>query len=577
MRDLSRGATLERLSEGDPPDVLVIGAGINGAAVFRDLALQGIRVVLVDKDDISSGASAAPSRMVHGGLRYLETAEIGLVRQSAYERNLLLRNARHLVAPLRTIVPLYSRWGGTVAAIRKLARLPSGSGRRGSALVRIGLTVYDLLGRRARSLPYHRMLGREAALAAIPGLTQGIASAAEYHDAWITHPERLNLELVLDALHAAEGCEALTHASVEGVADGEVLVRERIGGELLRIRPCIVVNAGGAWIDRVNAPLGVPGRLIGGTKGSHLVIDHPGLQAALGDAMLWFEAEDGRTCIVFPFLGYVLLGSTDIRVEDPDPIHCEESEVDYLFGVLREVFPDIILDRKHIVFRYAGVRPLPYVDAASPGLIPRSHSLPVSEPASGRPFPVFSMVGGKWTTFRGFGEEVADAVLKRLGRERRVDTRHCAIGGGRGFPATPAARMAWVRQVATEAGLPEGRVASLLDRYGTRARTLALTIGKAPDAPLHALPDYSRAEIGWILREELVVHLADLVLRRTLIGIRGQASEAALRELAGIAAETLGWPAERREAELTATTERLRTRHGVALSKAPPADTAQAA
>jgi glycerol-3-phosphate dehydrogenase len=578
MRDLSRSAILDRLRQADPPEVLVVGAGINGAAVFWDLALQGVRAVLVDMDDIGSGASAAPSRMIHGGLRYLETAEIKLVRQSTYERNLLLRNARHLVAPLRTVVPLYSRWGGTFAAIRKLARLPSGPGRRGSVLVRIGLTLYDLLGRRARLLPAHRMLRREAALAAMPGLTQGITAAAEYYDAWITHPERLNLELVLDALHAAPSCEALTHAAVVGISEGQVLVRDRIGGETLRLAPRIVINAAGAWIDRVNALFGVRGRLIGGTKGSHLVIDHPGLQAALGDAMLWFEAEDGRTCIVFPFLGYVLLGSTDIRVDDPDSVRCDESEVDYLFAVLREVFPDIALGREHIVFRYAGVRPLPHVDAASTALIPRSHSLPVSEPEPGRPFPVFSMVGGKWTTFRGFAEEAADEVLRRLGRGRRVDTSGCGIGGGKDFPATPASRMAWIRQVAAEARLPEGRVATLLDRYGTRARALALAAGSDADLPLRALPDYSRAEIAWILREELVAHLADLVLRRTLIAIRGQASDAALRELAGIAAETLGWSAERREAELAATVERLRILHGVALREPEPLrETAQAA
>lgn len=559
MRDLSRQAVIDRLRRDPAPEVLVIGAGINGAAVFRELALNGVRVLLVDRGDIAQGASSALSRMVHGGLRYLETADFALVREGATERNRLLRNAPHLVGPLRTIVPLYDSWGGTLAAAARFLRRPVRAGRRGAVLVRIGLALYDWLGRSERTMPKHRMLGRDAALAAMPGLTRGIAAAAEYWDGWVSHPERINLELVLDALHAAPQAEALTYAAAEGIDAEAVTLRDTMTDTTLRIAPRIVVNAAGAWIDRVNAPMGVNRRLIGGTKGSHLVIDHDGLRAALGDAMLYFEAPDGRTCIVFPYLGNVLLGTTDIRVEDADGVRCTEEEIDYLLGVLGQVLPDVAIGREHIRFRYSGVRPLPHVDAATPGMIPRSHSLVASEATPQRPFPVLSMVSGKWTTFRAFGEQAADDVLRRLGRARLAGTQALPIGGGAGFPAD---RAAWLREVARETGIAAPRIDALLARYGTRARDAARAIAAGPDAPLATLPDHSTGEIAWIAREELVTTLSDAILRRTLIALRGQASEEAVREVAGVLAGTLGWSPQRRREEEAATLALLRERHG---------------
>jgi len=561
MRDVSRQATIGRLRQDPAPEVLVIGAGINGAAVFRELALNGVRVVLVDRGDIAEGASSALSRMVHGGLRYLETAELGLVREGATERNRLLRNAPHLVAPLRTVVPLYDMWGGSFAALARLFRRPVASGRRGAMLIRIGLALYDWLGRRERTMPRHRMLGRDAALAAMPGLTRDITAAAEYWDGWVSHPERINLELVLDALAAAPQAEALTYAAAEGLGEDGVRIRDAISGEALTLAPRIVVNAAGPWIDRVNAPLGINRRMIGGTKGSHLVIDHDGLRAALGGAMLYFEAPDGRTCIVFPFLGHVLLGTTDIRVEEADGVRCEETEVDYLLAVLREVLPEVAIGREHIRFRYSGVRPLPFVDAATPGMIPRRHSLVESVPTPERPFPVLSMVSGKWTTFRAFGAEAADEVLRRLGRARAVGTEALPIGGGAGFPAD---RVAWTRDAAREAGIPEARMTALLDRYGTRATGAARAIAAGPDAPIPGLPDHSSAEIAWIAREEMVTRLADVVLRRTLVALRGDACEEAVRGIALAMAPEMRWDAARQAEEVAATMALLRQRHGAA-------------
>ena len=406
-------------------------------------------------------------------------------------------------------------------------------------------------------MPRHRMLSRDAALAAMPGLTPTIATAAEYWDGWVSLPNGSTSSSCW--MRCATRRRPRRRPTPPRKVSRTAPSCRRVGGETLRVTPRIVINAAGAWIDRVNAPMGINRRMIGGTKGSHLVIDHDGLREALGGAMLYFEAPDGRTCIVFPFLGNVLLGTTDIRVEDADGVRCEESEVDYLLAVLREVLPGVAIGREHIRFRYSGVRPLPHMDAATPGLIPRTHSLVASEPTPARPFPILSMVSGKWTTFRAFGEEAAEEVLRRLGRARSTGTQSLAIGGGADFPAD---RTAWTAAVARETGVAEQRIAALLDRYGTRARDAARAIAAGPDAPLIALPAHSTAEIAWIAREELVTRLSDVVLRRMLVALRGEASEEAVREIAGILATTLGWSGTRRAEEEAATLALLRERHG---------------
>lgn len=540
-------------------DVLILGAGINGAGLFRDLCEQGLRCVIVDKGDFGSGTSAAPSRLIHGGIKYLETGEFGLVAQSTLERNLLLRNAPHCVEPLPTVIPIFSWLKGIPAALRTLFGNTTAPRSRGALLIKIGLALYDFYGSRHRVMPRHALWSRARALREIAPLTPQIVAAGTYYDAKVSRPERIVLELVQDGIAASPQSAALSYARLSA-ADGPVLNIETTGGVERAFRPRLVVNAAGPWIDSVNAALGSPSKFIGGTKGSHILLDHPDLVRALKGCMIYFEADDGRICLVYDYLGRALVGSTDIRADDPDSVRCEEDEINYFLNSLRSLLPGLSFAPDQIVYAYSGIRPLPASDGTAAGLISRDHSAPVLEPTEHRPYPVISLVGGKWTTFRGFAEEVCDGILHRLGQSRRRSTRELPIGGGRDFPMDAQARETWTRQAAAETGASIQRVDELLARYGTTARAILAYEG-ADAGRLADAGDYSLREIDWIVRNESVLHLEDIVMRRTTLAITGQLSERDLERIADVAALVLGWDAARRAAELARTRAVLHDRH----------------
>lgn len=538
-------------------DVVILGAGINGAGLFRDLCAQGVRCLIVDKGDFGSGTSAAPSRLIHGGLKYLETGEFGLVAQSTLERNLLLKNAPHMVTPLPTVIPIFSWTRGIWAALRTLFGSTSAPRSRGAVLIKIGLMLYDFYGSKNRVMPRHRMLGRARALRDMPALTPAIVATGTYYDAKVSHPERLVLELVLDGLQENLQSAAANYTAL-AAREGGVLTFQPESGEAFRVRPKLVVNAAGPWIDRVNATLGARTKMIGGTKGSHILLRHDELVASLAGRMIYFEADDGRICLVYDYLGLALVGSTDIKAANPDHVRCEPAEVEYLLASLRALLPGMAFERRQIVYAYSGIRPLPASDAATPGLISRDHSAPVLEPEGDRTFAIVSLVGGKWTTFRGFAEEVADTVLTRLGRRRVVSTRAMPIGGGKDFPADASSRAAWLAELRSQTGVRQDRLERLLSRYGTRAEAIARHSGSTgkslPDSPA-----YDEAEIDFIARNELVEHLADVVMRRSALAITGSLTRRDLRAVARVAGRALGWSPRRIEQEVEAVVEHLET------------------
>lgn len=541
-------------------DVLILGAGINGAGLFRDLCEQGVNCVIADKGDFGGGTSAAPSRLIHGGIKYLETGELRLVAQSTLERNLLLKNAPHLVRPLPTVIPIFSWLKGIGPALRTLIGSTTAPRSRGAVLMKIGLAIYDAYGRRHRVMPRHQLWSKGRALREIPPLTPRIVAAGQYYDATVTQPERLVWELLADGMRANPGSAALNHASI-AATEGAVIRLATSNGPLT-LRPRLVVNAAGPWIDLVNAALGVSTRLIGGTKGSHILLDHPELLAALRGRMIYFEADDGRICLVFDYLGRALVGSTDIRANDPDDVRCEDEEIDYLIASLGSLLPGLSFDRDQIVYAYSGIRPLPASDATAPGLISRDHSSPVIEAEAGRPWPIISLVGGKWTTFRGFAQEVADTVLERLGRARRTSTEMMPIGGGRNFPDDPRD---WAERMAIRTGCSTARALQLLARYGTTAEAILDVEGQAPRM-LSDARDYARPELEWIIRHEQVQRLSDLVMRRTPLAVTGQLSLRDLDDIATICGETLGWDMASRQRHLSETLELLHGRHRIRLA-----------
>jgi glycerol-3-phosphate dehydrogenase len=539
-------------------DVLIFGAGINGAGLFRDLCAQGLRCLIIDKGDFGSGTSAAPSRLIHGGLKYLETGEFGLVAQSTLERNLLLKNAPHYVTPLPTVIPIFSWFNGITAALRTLFGSTSAPRSRGAVLIKIGLALYDFYGSRDRVMPRHRLVGRSRALKEMPVLTRSIVAAGTYYDAKISHPERLVLELIEDGLAASKTSVAANYTMLTSASHGLLTFETQKGGTF-SVRPKLVVNGAGPWIDHVNTALGAPSKMIGGTKGSHILLNNDELVRNLAGRMVYFEADDGRICLVFDYLGRALVGSTDTKADNPDTVRCEQDEVDYLLASVTALMPGVNVERDQIVYAYSGIRPLPTSDASIAGLISRDHSAPVTEPDQTRPFAIISLIGGKWTTFRGFAEEVTDTVLKRLGRSRTVSTRSMPIGGGRNFPADETLRLQWLTEASAVSGLDLQRTDTLLSRYGTRALLVAVHEGawsgteRLPDSQ-----DYSLAEIDYIVRNEFVEHLADVVMRRTTLAVTGSLTIADLQAIAAIAARARGWNSERADKEVDETTIQLK-------------------
>ena len=335
--------------KADPAcDVPILGGGVNGAGLLRELALQGVRCILVDKHDYAAGASSKSSRMIHGGLRYLENAEFKLVGEAVRERNLLLKYAPHYVRPLRTTIPITSWFGGLIKSPLVFFGLPVTPGGRGAIIVKLGLCFYDLITGKNRQTPRHFFLSKARSLAEIPGLRTGIVCTATYWDAWISQPERLCVDMARKACRVMPACAALNYVTAEKAGRDHVLLRDAVSGETLTVRPKVVVNATGAWIDFANGTLGLETRFMGGTKGSHLVIDNQSLYNALGDRMVYYEHADGRICITFRFLDKVIMGSTDIRVANPDDALCEDAEIDYMMTSLKGVFPDLkLLARRH--------------------------------------------------------------------------------------------------------------------------------------------------------------------------------------------------------------------------------------
>ena len=554
----TREQTLQGIRANPEVPVLILGGGVNGTGLLRELALQGVDCLLVDKSDFVAGASSKSSRMIHGGLRYLENREFQLVRESLFERNRLLENAPHYVSPLKTTMPLFSYLGGLARSALIFSGLPVRPGSRGVVPVKMGLAFYDFITRKDRRTPTHFITPRDESLRSIPGLNPNIAATATYWDAWITQAERLCIELIQDARAANPNCRAINYVRPRGIEDGAVVLEDEVTGKTVAVRPHVLVNATGGWIDVTNETLGLATRYMGGTKGSHLVIDCRPLHEAVGGRMVYYQHADGRVCIVFPFMDKVIMGSTDIRVADPDAAACDQNEIDYMLATLRGVFPGIDVSREDIVFAFCGVRPLPASEGEVLANVSRGHSIRTIEPNGDRAFPVYSLVGGKWTTFRAFAEQTADRVLERLGAERRCSTAHVPIGGGKDFPADAEQKKAWIASVAKASGLDETRLAALLDRYGAAAGLWATQADAGAERPLESLPDYTVGEIARIAADEYVEHLTDLVCRRSTIALLGNARRDVLQELAEVAGPVLGWDDAKKEEEVERTLAEVR-------------------
>jgi len=509
---MNRQETLSSL-QSRPPVVLIIGGGINGIGTFRDLTLQGVDTLLVERGDFCSGASAASSRMAHGGIRYLENGEFDLVREAVHERNRLIQNAPAFVKPLATTIPIFKTFSGLLNAPLKFLGWLDKPSERGGLVIKIGLMLYDAFTGKSRRVPRHEFDGHGKALKNFPKLNPAIRYAATYFDGIILSPERLALDLILAAEREGDHARAINYVSVIGLKDGKVAIKDEVTGRSYEIAPRLIVNAAGPWIDRTNQSLGLETHYIGPTKGSHLVLENPGLRAALCDHEFFFENKDGRLVLIFPLFDKVMIGTSDLPIEDPDSARCTEAEVDYFIEMTGRVFPGIQVSREQIIFRFSGVRPLAYASARTTGQITRNHH--IREDSLGG-IPIYSLVGGKWTSFRAFSEQVTDRVLAFLKQNRRNNTR-------------------------------------------------SLPIGENHDPRLKTDPHYSPSEITGMVKQEKIVHLDDLLLRRTLLAYLGLLTRPLVEELAGLLGNTLGWSSAQRTLEVERSIQILAEYHGVQL------------
>ena len=569
---MNRSEVFASLKENPEVSVLIIGGGINGIGTFRDLALNGVDVLLVERADFCSGASSASSHMAHGGIRYLENGEFRLVREAVQERNRLLQNAPHIVKPLPTTIPIFKQFSGLLNAPLKFLGMLNKPSERGSLVIKIGLMLYDAYSRVQRRedaqvvVPKHQFLSRSRSLAKWSHLNPEIVNTATYYDGAILKPERLAIELILDAEAANPNAHALNYANMVGGSEDTIILRDELTDETYDIRPKLVINAAGPWIDFANRKLGVSTRFIGGTKGSHIVLKHEELRKAIGEHEFYFENSDGRLVLLYPLFDRVLVGTTDVAMENPDEARCTDDEADYFLDMIKRIFPDLKLSRENIVFRYSGVRPLPHSSASSTSQISRDHSIEVvSGSWTNLAFPIFSLVGGKWTSFRAFAEQVTNKVLAYLRLPRQKDTRALPIGGGRGYPRDPTDLKRQIESLSAWTGVTRERLKALFERYGSRAESIATYMNGGTDFFLRSMPDYSRREIIFLVQHEKIFHLDDFILRRSMLAMLGLVTREMIDELAGVFSNTLGWDAEQRAAEVARTLFILEDRHGVRL------------
>lgn len=552
--------------------ILILGAGINGAALARELVLNGLNVVVADTADAASGTTAYSSRLIHGGLRYLEHGDFALVRESLAERTRLLRLAPQFVQPLELSIPVENRLGGAAAEVgrvlglKRRARDP-GAGdaappARGLWLVRTGLALYDRYAR-DRSLPRHSVV-RAGDARAVAVDARRFRWICTYFDAQVLFPERLVLAFLEDARQAAQQqgleFEVLTyhHARLHG---NMVELQGRQGTtQMPSLQPAAIVNASGPWVDLTLDDLQIPSRrLMGGTKGSHLVTHQARLKELLAGRGLYAEAADGRPIFVLPLGAAVLIGTTDIPFEgDPREARTTQDEIDYLLRAVNCVLPQAELRAADIDLHYCGVRPLPHADATTPAAITRRHAIEVHRQSA---VPVYSLVGGKLTTCRSFAEEAAGRILADLGLARTADSRDRLIPGAEGYPADDAAGRGHCTQLAERFRIADDQVRSIWALFGTRSEAVLASCDarSVEDLDGTSLP---QGVARWCLRHEWAQTLADLVERRLMLLYHQPLTRRCLTQLAGLLVESGKLADDDDDAAVQSYVEDLAARYG---------------
>jgi glycerol-3-phosphate dehydrogenase len=532
-REIWHRSSVEQLAGAAPADLLVIGGGITGAGIARDAAMRGLRTVLVEQRDVAFGTSSRSSRLIHGGLRYLEEGDLRLVFEALRERRVLLAIAPHLVRPLPFTFPVHQ---GDRVPLWKLWA---------------GIWVYDLLAA-FRNVRWHRLLGKRGLLRREPMVrTRGLVGGVRYYDAQCDDA-RLTLATLRDAMRY--GARVATYARVEALerADGRVSgahLTDLLTGQTGTVRASVVVNATGPWCDRLRRlenPAAQP--LLRPTKGVHLLVRRERLGHS--DAITLTSPIDGRVMFVLPWGDFSYIGTTDTDTdESPDQVAASPDDIVYLLRSANSAFPNARLSEADVLATWAGLRPLIAPEGAmGASSVPREHLIVTGTGG------MLSIAGGKLTTYRVMAAELVDQVVDRLatqGRNRpgRAPTHTEPLPGGEAQALEP------LREPGLELGLAAATVQHLLHLYGTEAAAIYNLVREdrrlaTPLSPGHPAIE---AQVIQAVRRELACRVEDILVRR--LHLRYEVpdhGQAAARRVAELMGAELGWD----EATVAAETAR---------------------
>ncbi|WP_449279280.1 glycerol-3-phosphate dehydrogenase [Leucobacter sp. GX0328] len=515
-------STLSTYAEPSTADVVVIGAGINGLAITREAARRGLRVVMIDRDDIAARTSAISTRLIHGGLKYLERFEVPLVLESIRERDVLLRSAPHLVRPYPMLIP-FSR----------------GASRPGWMLS-CGLMLHDILAFR-KKLPWNRIVFSKQLQRNWPAVAEGgVKWGGVFQDAHVPVTERFAMELAIDS--ARHGAQILTHTPVvtmlhNGSGIAGVVYRDRETGDERELRARVVVNSAGPWVDEVLELDGAHDRRIGPTKGSHLIVD--AFSGAPRTCIFFESPDDQRPMFVLPWHdGKYMIGTTDLPYDESiDEIVINDDEIAYLLRAVNGLLPSAGLTADDVLWSYSGVRPLPYVaDLSDPSSVTRDSDI-VEHTGTARG--LMSVIGGKYTTHRALGEEALRHIETALGMSHRRSGTRTAM-----FPGAPPAGVREFRQqFAATSVLTDRSALRLASVYGTFAWRIEAIAEQ--HAELREVVDEESgaiaAELVYAVREEGAVTLEDVLLRRTTIALGSDVALACAPRAVEVLVAHAGW------------------------------------
>ncbi|HLZ71124.1 MAG TPA: glycerol-3-phosphate dehydrogenase/oxidase [Dehalococcoidia bacterium] len=505
-------------------DLAVIGGGINGAGIARAAALAGLSVCLLEKYDFGWGTTWRSTKLIHGGLRYLEHAEFGLVFESLRDQALLLRDYPEMVRPLSLLLPVYR------------------GARHGAAAIGLGLVLYDLLAR-GRQLPGHHRFNARTAVSLEPGLrAEGLRAVFQYSDSQVAYPERLCIQTLIEA--ASAGAICLNRAEVRAVLRvGDRAAGVRVHDALLHrdfeIQSRVVVNAAGPWIDHLLGTLDrPPRRQLGGTRGAHLVVDYDGQGPTHA---LYAEARsDRRPFFIIPWRGRHLIGTTDTRFDGaPETARATRADVEYLLSEANALLPRTPIGIDAVQYAYAGVRPLPASDGVAEGAITRRHLIREHGEAGYRG--LFSVIGGKLSTYRS----LADDVLRRIARCAQPPAPPAPTHGANYRAGGDAAAWEATRWLLDLVGPATGD--HLRSLYGPRLPRLARLVSAEPRM-LKPLCPHGPDILGQALlaaREEGAQSVADVLLRRVGAGWNACLGRDGVAPVAALLAAELKWTPRR--------------------------------